>query len=227
MNNFFLRLGLDNTDNISVKNQLARVRLTLIISFAAAFAGIVGTYILSLVTGTSLSELTRDPSAVTHSSFYVGILSNLGIMLWSAATAICFFGASLLSYSKCCRRSTVFLLLSGTFSLILALDDIFRIHETMLPRYFHVSEVWTILGYFIIGVGYLVYSFRQILMTDYLLLILALIFLGLSVTIDEIFPYSDLETFIEDSFKFVGIVFWLAYFSRTAFRAVYDCFADG
>lgn len=224
MNNYLRRLGLENINNISVKNQLFRIRLALLLSFAVAFAGIIGVYILSRFSGTSLSQLTRDPSTVSKSRFYIGILSNFGIMLWAAATAICFFGVFLLMDGNNHHQFIDFLFLSGIFSLILTLDDAFLIHETVLPDYFGIPEIWVFLGYFIIGAGYLLYFFRRILNTDYLLLALSLLFFGLSIFMDIVFPYSNLETFVEDSFKFLGIVFWLAYFSRVTLNTVYDRF---
>lgn len=222
MNKFFLRVGLENINNVSVKNQLLRIQLTLIISFATAFAGIISVYILSRLFGAPLSEFTRDPAAITHSKFYIGFLSYLGIMLWSSATTICLFGAFLLKYGKRNRQFTDFLLFSGILSLILTLDDAFLMHETVMPNYFHIPETGIYLGYFIISIGYLVYFFRRILSTDYLLLVIALLSLGLSIFIDKAFSFSNLETFIEDGFKFLGIVFWLAYFSRVALVTVHD-----
>jgi len=222
MNKFLFKLGLDNINNVSIKNQFFRIGLILVTSFAVAFAGIIGIYILSRFIGTPLSDLTRDPLAVTNSKFHIGILSTLGIMLWSAATAICFLGIFLLKNGKHYHQSTDFLLLSGILSLILTFDDAFMIHETVMPNYFSIAETWIFLGYFIVVVGYLVYFFRQILTTDYLLLVLSLFFFGLSVIMDKIFPPSNFQIFIEDSFKFFGIVFWLAYFSRVVLVMVYD-----
>jgi len=226
MNNFLLKLGLDQINSASLKNQLLRIRRTLLISFAIAFAGIIGVYILSRIFEAPLSELTRDPSAVTDTKFYIGLLSNLGIMIWSATTTICFFGVSLLKYGKRYHQLTNFLLFSGILSLILTLDDAFLIHETVMPSYFHIPEKGVYLGYLIFSAGYLVYFFRRILSTDYLLLTTALLFLGLSIFIDKAFPFTDIETFIEDGFKFLGIVFWLAYFSRVALVTIYDSFTD-
>jgi hypothetical protein len=67
--------------------------------------------------------------------------------------------------------------------------------------------------------GFLVFFVRRVLRTDFLLLGIALGCLGLSMVLDEVLPYSRLETFIEDCFKFVGIVFWLTYFASSA-RAI-------
>jgi hypothetical protein len=43
---------------------------------------------------------------------------------------------------------------------------------------------------------------------------LAFLCLGLSVLLDAFFPFSNLEMFVEDSFKFLGIAFWISYFAR-------------
>jgi hypothetical protein len=166
-----------------------------------------------------LDRLTRDPLAVTGSAFYIGLLSNLGVMLWSATTAICFFRSFLLGYNHYFRPTTIFLFMSGMLCLILSLDDAFMLHEEVFPDYFGLSEKSVLGGYLIIFAGYLVYFFRQIARTEYLLFILALIFLGLSAILDQILPMSNLQTFIEDSLKFAGIVYWLTYFSRTVFVA--------
>jgi hypothetical protein len=197
MNTILLRSGLHNSDNSNLKSQLVRIRPLLIVSFAVALAAIIGAYSLSLLTGAPLSDLTRDPTSVTHSKFYVGLLSNLGVMLWTAAATACFMGAFILSNDRRFHQSAIFLFSSGALSLILTLDDLFRIHETVLPRYFHISETLVIAGYLLLSLAYLAYFFRQILTTDYLLLILALLFLGLSMAIDKIIPFSDLETFMK------------------------------
>ncbi|MCP5007259.1 MAG: hypothetical protein GY941_25465 [Planctomycetes bacterium] len=217
---------MDNTDIVFEKNQFHRVRLILIISISIAFVGIIIVYMVHRFTGVPLSKLTKDPLVVTDGNFYIGALSNFGILLWSAATAICFFGAFLLSYGKRDHPFKLFLILSGTLTLIVALDDTFLIHEEALPLYFHVPQKLVMAGYVVVGIGYLVYSFKRILLTDYILLILACSFLGISMAMDQVmdqFPHSsNLETFIEDSIKFFGIVFWVAYFSRVTFVAVYE-----
>jgi hypothetical protein len=46
-------------------------------------------------------------------------------------------------------------------------------------------------------------------------LALAGFFFGLSVAYDILAPYGNWQTFVEDSFKWCGIVFWAAYFFHT------------
>ena len=222
MINIFRRTGLENTLLIAWRNQLPQIRLTLLASFIVGLGGIVGVYLLSRFTGVPAAWFTRDAADVTGSSIYIGMLSTIGIMAWAATTAICFGAASLLWHDN--RPSAFFLLISGLLCLILAFDDAFMFHERVLPGRFHIPEKGIFLGYLLILVGYGGYFFRRILKTEYLLLILALFFLGLSAMMDQILPFSDLEAFAEDCPKFLGIVLWLAYFSRTAFVMVKEVF---
>ena len=62
--------------------------------------------------------------------------------------------------------------------------------------------------------------FRTILKTEYLLLAIAGFLLGFSLAMDQLVPFSHTQTFVEDGFKFAGILFWLAYHSRAAFYSV-------
>ena len=73
--------------------------------------------------------------------------------------------------------------------------------------------------------GFLLVFFRRILRTDYVLLAVSLVFMALSVGMDEFIPYSRFETFVEDSCKFVGIVFWLTYFGWTAKKLLSNPYA--
>lgn len=176
----------------------------------------MGTYYLSVETGTPVSFLTRDPATIVHVQPYIGILSTLGIMLWAAATALCLGGAALLPHDSRRHRTDRFLLFSGLFTLFLMLDDAFLFHEELFPRILHIPEIATYLGYVAITVAYLAWFADLILLTDYLLLLLAFLFLGVSTAMDQLLPFSDFGTFVEDSFKFAGIILWLAYFSHTA-----------
>jgi hypothetical protein len=57
---------------------------------------------------------------------------------------------------------------------------------------------------------------------NYCLLALSLFFLRSSLTADLILPDNDIEilTFIEEGLKFIGILFWLMYFFKTAVIAL-------
>lgn len=209
----------------SIKNQLYQRLPTLIISFTVGISGIVVIYVLSIITGTPLSDLTRDPIAIYSTNVYIGILSNLGLFLWSATAAIYFFGFSLLvPHNRRCYACW-FLLCFGLFSLAFTFDDAFLLHEQAIPNRLHIPEFLIFVGYVVAAILFLIYFIRLILTTDYLLLLIAAIFLGISAVADQFLPFGNGETFFEDSFKFIGIIFWHAYCAHTTYRMVHNMFA--
>jgi hypothetical protein len=190
------------------------IRLTLMAGFLTALCTSLGIYTLSLVHDIPVANLTRDPLAVTRSSPVTGILSNLGVMAWAAATALCLLGAVILSRDRRGQQLTRFLLSSAMLSALLMFDDAFLIHDYFFPKYLGIRAVYVYAGYLFVIMGYLIYFARQIRATDYLLLIIAFSGFGISIALDKIFLTTIFETFVEDSFKFLGILFWLAYFAR-------------
>ncbi|MBN1147243.1 MAG: hypothetical protein JXA78_08305 [Anaerolineales bacterium] len=220
MNNFLRKIGLEKTLLIAWRNQFSQIRLTLLIGLAIASGAILAVYLLSLLKGVPPAWLSKDPAETTGVGPYIGMLSTLGIMAWAATTAICFWAALLLRLENRFSKSAVFLFISGFLCLLLTFDDAFMLHEGIFPKYFDVPEKVICIGYLLIIAGWGGYFFRQILKTEYFILVLAAFFLGLSVAIDLTFPSSDFKSFLEDCPKFFGIVFWLAYFSRTALAIV-------
>jgi hypothetical protein len=91
------------------------------------------------------------------------------------------------------------------------------LHEEVLPKYFHILEN-TIIGlYGFMIIVFLVAFKNTILKTYYLPLLLSFIFFGASIVFDlwpTVLPWHFL---LEDGTKFLGIVSWLAYFSKTSF----------
>ena len=208
-----------------LRNQFAQLWPTLLIGFTLGLLGILSVYVLSKIKEVPVSELTRDPSAVNDTPIYIGILSMFGLLLWAAAAAICLFSAVLTGRDARHRQAALFLFCSGLISLLLMLDDALLLHERVIPERLHIPEAGVFLSYVLIGLVYLMYFFRRILGSDYLLFLLALLFLGSSAAMDQFLPMSNLETFLEDSLKFTGIIFWLAYFAHTAARMLRDQFA--
>jgi hypothetical protein len=206
-----VRLGLCGIRSIPLRNQLARIRLTGLLGLGVALSVVVAVYAVSLGAGLPPSYMTNDPATAFHARFYVGILSNLGVMVWSAATSVCSLGALLLRRSS--RQATLFLASSAALSLFLTLDDALQLHELVFPRHLHIPENAMYLAYVVVIAGYLLYFSRRILMTDYLLLFVAVLFLGLAL-VGGLRPFAVIGVFARDSLKFCGIVFWLAYYYR-------------
>lgn len=180
--------------------------------------------ILAIVAGTTdihLGDLTRDPLATLSQPFYMGFFSNIGILFWCAAAAICFFSFALLQKYYRSRRMHSFILYSGIVTSVLLLDDLFLIHEEVAPRYLFIPEKFVYLIYAVMLLVYLVKFRKTILKTDFSLLLLALGFFALSIVFDKgIIPLSPSmvkrgwEFYLEDGAKLLGIVSWFAYFTK-------------
>jgi hypothetical protein len=169
-------------------------------------------YEIGITRNIQFVTMTSDPAAV-YGNYFVGILSNLGIMLWSAAAVVCFLGAVILTKTS---RDQHFLFASGVLTTLLALDDAFLFHQVIFPDLFHVHK-WQVFGIYLLFFVLYFISFNRliILKTDYPILLAAFLLFGLSIIIDDVlhdFPTQMLQPLFEDGAKFIGISLWLVYF---------------
>ena len=199
--------------------------------YAPALGLLVLTVLVSAGIQVPVSMLTRDAAAVMEANPLYGMLSNIGILLWCSAGAICLFSAALVWNKEKESDSRLFLLFSGLFTLFLVFDDLFMLHDDLLERYLHIGETGLFLGYFAIILLYLIGFRKAILNSQFVLLILALGFFGLSIAIDIVpeMMRSNQELWtgvkqtvssknsvswyylIEDALKLFGIVSWFGF----------------
>jgi hypothetical protein len=169
--------------------------------------------------GVSFGHLTRDPTAVMEAPFYTGFLSQFGIIFWSATASICLFSGVVASPLLSAEKK--FLYASGLFILLLAIDDLFLLHEGLFPQHLGIPEMVVYAAYAVITLVYVWRFLPIILKTNYLLFGLAFFFFGLSIGIDLFDPVAgDVGYLIEDTPKFMGILTWLAYFSLVSINIV-------
>jgi hypothetical protein len=192
----------------------------------------------ALWAGLTPTEMLRDPIMVAggeQSEFYLGLFSNLGVVLWTAAAAICLFAASELTGGTD-RQARQLLLYAGCFTLLLMLDDLFMLHEN------YADDVI----YIVYGLGLLYYVirfFRLIRRLDIVLFALTIPLFGNAVLLDlapwRLLPGEGIEVpqavasspiesdelrhlgrelryLLEDGFKFIGICCWAAFHIRAA-----------
>ena len=72
------------------------------------------------------SLVVRDLAQTCGYPIGVGMISNIGILLWGAAASICLFTTFLEGIN---RESSKLLLLGGIFSSLLCIDDLFLLHD--------------------------------------------------------------------------------------------------
>lgn len=160
-----------------------------------------------------MQNLMRDPNSVFEAPFYIGILSNFGVLLWTSAGVLCLFVGS---YASSQRQGVVagFLWSAGLLSLILAADDLLQLHELVIPQRLGVSEVVVYAVYAVYGVWF-VWLYRRVLLTSEYLLFMLAVGLGAFSTVVDKLPFTmPLHTTIEEGTKLFSIAFWLTFFWR-------------
>jgi len=171
---------------------------------------------ISNIYNIKLNLVVRDLAQTCGYPIGVGMISNIGILLWGAAASICLFT----TFSEGINReSSRLLLLGGIFSSLLCIDDFFLLHD----RY--IGPDFLNLTYLSISI-FLLVRFQRILKNIGLFnLIISILFLGLSIFFDgviqQVFNQSyQLTQLIEEGFKFIGITCWLNFWCKASSYAL-------
>ncbi len=154
---------------------------------------------------------------------HIGLLSTAGIMVWTAAGAIALFAGLVVRGT----RSGQFLIAMGAFTLALAADDAFLIHEGVVPRLTGNgrSEILVFALYFVAAVWIAVRHRRSLASQAPWWLLSSVALLGMSLLID-LFGH-DGEVLhgikrLEDAPKWIGIVMFSAWLVRTTAVEIRD-----
>jgi hypothetical protein len=161
--------------------------------------------------------------AAKKTGVYFETLSRDPIQILNASAAILFFSSKISSLQKRPEKETFFLFFSGLLTLLMLIDDLFLMHDVIFPDYVKINEMVFYFFYGLSVIAIFLYYFKIILNTDYVLLIMSFLLLGLSAGTDEIltFGIKVIHPYIfEDGLKFLGIIAWFAYFSRTSYKFI-------
>ncbi|HVG40491.1 MAG TPA: hypothetical protein VM888_02675 [Chitinophagaceae bacterium] len=195
--------------------------------------------VAKMVYGINVWYFTKDPNALNkEGDFYFGAFSNLGVIFWTIAATLCFFGTFYLKRYNPGSPLRSFLLHGGIFTTILLLDDLYMWHEQMFPVYFGISAHFVYATYLAYGIFFIVRFRKEIFKTEYLILLASAFLISLSVLVDVLHDSSRLYVFflkitgmpqglldemavlLEETAKGMGILTWLIYFSRVLFKNV-------
>lgn len=166
--------------------------------------------------GIGVREITQDAAWTAGVPFYYGALGSVGVLCWWTGGVISLFASALLGRG----RDAAFLRCSGLFTLLLAADDEFQLHEIVLPTYTGISETVVYGVYAALGLAYAAVFLPTILRTDFPFLFAGGACLAFSILFDVLLKDAPGQHLIEDGAKLVGIALWTVYFVRTSFAAV-------
>jgi len=207
-----MKSDVDRTSRRSVR--LSRARRCALLCCAPAVLFYAISLELMTLSGFTLVESLRDLAQQTGQSSFLGFLSSIGTWLWVAAAALCLFGWRLNRENEMRDGPEGLLLGLGIFSLVLAVDDFFLIHDRyiaegiLLPLYalftlWLARRHWPLIG---------AIDRPSFLITGALL--------ALSVAVDALqevlpVPYG-WSQIAEEGFKFVGAAAWLYFCAQVA-----------
>lgn len=181
----------------------------------AAIIIIVALFLLARIGHIPFAQVTRDPATAFHGSFLTGYLSYMGACLWCAAASVALFAGFLSrrsSNSATSNRQTQFFLATGFLSAILLVDDLFMMHDGLIPYLAGWRNVEPIiLGmYAIAGLVWLIRFRAIILKTAWILLVISGSFFAVMVAVDQgILKVDESRRHLfEDGPKFMGIANW-------------------
>ena len=205
---------------LNIKKQLLEIWPTTVTGILVSLGGAGFTVLVAELTDNPIWKLAKDPAEVINFPPYIGMLSNWSVILWITTAVICLFGAVVLKKQNAPKDTLRFIIGSGLLSLILGIDDLYRLHDKIFPRMFHAPESFFYLLYFFTFLIYLMFFTTQILKYDYLLFGVAFFLLVISRRIAVIIPFFNQFMTTGDMLKYFGIVFWLAFFYRTVLHEI-------
>ena len=179
-------------------------------------------------------HLMADPNEIGGFPFYYGIVSNLGILLLVAASSCCLFCRSIMHKDTTDKNWRNLLSFSGWWLLLLALDDLLQFHENLVnlvygppsqgkfhdafSHYFFEALTFSFYGLLFLLI---VLKYRKlIIQTPYQLLAFSIVHLGISLVIDFIWIKVAGRYFVEESFKFLGILLMAVYYFKVCQQTV-------
>ena len=160
--------------------------------------------------------VVRDLAQTCGYPIGVGMISNIGILLWASSGAITLF----VSISKLAERDIAkLLLMGGIFSSILCVDDFFLLHDRYVgPDFLNIT-------YLTMTILMLIKFWKVLLKIGLLPIIISLLFLSSSVFFDSILQQLLSENYgliqlYEEFFKFLGIACWLYFWSNASIYSI-------
>ena len=202
----------------STRSNAARLRPLLPLA-AIWFVGLLLLSALVVQREVPYDQLLLDPNSINNAPWYTGLVSNLGILGWTTATASAFFGAGVTSYGG--RRAAASMLRrGGLLSGVLLLDDLFQLHVIVKPL-FGISKSAVYVAYLLIAGWWVATQFRELRRTRIELLTASGFAFALSVVVDQLGAAipgmtSQSALLVEDASKFLGVLAWAQYFVLTA-----------
>jgi len=193
-------------NNIKQIFDLKKIFQILMFATIPGFIFYVLSFIIMKYNGFDTIEILRDLAQQVGKSSFLGFLSTIGTWLWVSSAAIAFFSFLTVNENKVVRHRELLFLL-GVFSLLLAIDDFFMIHD----RFIDQNICYGTYAFLIFMI--MVRHYKAIIEINGFGFVFAGSLLAASILTDLIqddipFRYSHIQR-VEEGFKFMGGATWL------------------
>jgi hypothetical protein len=195
--------------------------------YAVVLALLLMVVTLHLTHDIPISTFTGDPASIGSLPWYAGALSHVGVLLLCAVFAVGTFAGLVMRSVDGGTDESRFLLSSAALSALLLLDDLFMLHEDVVPSVLGVPQWIVVALYLGLGVVFIAANRRVLLRARTGVLVLAVGLLTASVAFDLAFDQDLIETdrwslryLIEDGLKLAGLAGWSFFFLVAAYQIV-------
>jgi hypothetical protein len=168
-----------------------------LLAVTAASGALAAAYAVGYARDIPLSALTRDANATGRLPWYAGALSQVGVLVWMAGSAVAVAASTFVA-----GPDRHFLRWFGLLGMALAFDDALLLHEGPFKPIEHVIYA----GYGTSAVWLAVKYFSVMTPTSRALGFTSGAFLAGSVGLDLL----DARSAVEDAFKLIGVVSYAA-----------------
>lgn len=198
----------------------APLRSPLLIPPALLLAGgLVVVALLWVALDTTLYELTGDPLAVAEVGPHVGFLSNLGMLFWASGAGVSLWASFVPDRDGSTEGGLRRLLRdAGLLTVVLVVDDLFMIHDHLIPEHTPVPEWAVLLVIAALVVLFLIRHRSTFVRTPWLCLTIAVAAFGLMLVVDLLESSAPLPLHhaFEEGSKLAGILYWTWWLMLTA-----------
>jgi len=171
--------------------------------------------VLGLQNSVPFEQLTHDPVTLADMAWYVGAISNLGIVLWTAALVTAAGGAWVAARTG--RPSAARFLGTGSVvGIILMLDDLFQFHADLLPNRLGVGKSVALALVLTPALCWVIGWRADIARSRWMILAASGIGSACSLVADRVGDSAGTSALmVEDGAKLLAIVAWAVYFTTT------------
>jgi hypothetical protein len=149
-----------------------------------------------------------EPASIGTNIWYAGVLSTTGGLLWWTAATVSYVTAWISRVTGI--GSAGFWLGLAVLTTVMALDDLYQLHEVFYRVYLHLPEEVSGAMYAVAATA-LVIAYRSYLRTlPWRIALVAVALFSVSEALDFLYPQGDTgyELLLEDGTKFAGIAAW-------------------